>query len=59
MKPPNIRFMTPMYHPNVDSVGRICVDILKDQWNVSFAYCLTRVKDRMKCDPVSVSFVPL
>ena len=34
MKPPMIRFMTRIYHPNVDGVGRICVDILKDQWCV-------------------------
>jgi hypothetical protein len=27
--PPKVRFLTPIYHPNVDNVGRICLDLLK------------------------------
>lgn len=33
MTPPKIRFLTKVYHPNVDKVGRICLDILKDKWS--------------------------
>ncbi|KAF0445981.1 ubiquitin-conjugating enzyme E2 T-like [Gigaspora margarita] len=29
MEPPRMQFITPIYHPNVDDVGRICLDILK------------------------------
>lgn len=28
-EPPKIRFLTPIYHPNIDSSGRICHDALK------------------------------
>ena len=28
-EPPKIRFLTPVYHPNIDSGGRICLDTLK------------------------------
>ncbi|CAG8514831.1 14808_t:CDS:2 [Funneliformis mosseae] len=29
MEPPKMQFITPIYHPNVDDAGRICLDILK------------------------------
>jgi len=32
-KPPTVRFLTPLFHPNVYADGAICLDVLQNQWS--------------------------
>ncbi len=34
--PPTVKFVTPCFHPNVDQMGNICLDILKEKWSALY-----------------------
>jgi len=34
--PPVALFLTPIFHPNIDFSGRICLDILKEKWSAIY-----------------------
>ena len=51
MMPPKVRFLTRVYHPNIDRLGRICLDILKGSRSLEFylsvyMYLLLLLKDK-------------
>jgi len=45
-KPPKLKFITKMYHCNVNDKGEVCLDILKDNW--SPALTILKVLDTLR-----------
>ena len=35
-KPPVVKFLSEMFHPNIDAGGAICLDILQNRWSPSY-----------------------
>lgn len=35
-KPPGVRFISQMFHPNVYATGELCLDILQNRWSPTY-----------------------
>ena len=43
-RPPRVKFLSKMFHPNIYADGGICLDILRNKWVFNSFYFLTRIK---------------
>lgn len=58
MSAPKVRFMTKIYHPNIDKLGRICLDILKGDLSLALmpATSFGRAESRWFRNSISATF---
>lgn len=55
-KPPGVKFISTMFHPNVYATGELCLDILQNRWSPTYdvAAILTSIQRCVRLQKVPV-----
>lgn len=58
-KPPSVKFISQMFHPNVYATGELCLDILQNRWSPTYdvAAILTSIQ-RLTFSVLSLFHIP-
>ena len=59
-KPPTVRFVSKMFHPNVYADGGICLDILQNRWSPTYdvSAILTSIQVKLLTNYYYLNFDP-
>lgn len=57
-KPPSVKFISDMFHPNVYATGELCLDILQNRWSPTYdvAAVLTSIQRCVLREPTRAAF---
>ncbi|CBX91575.1 hypothetical protein LEMA_uP070830.1 [Plenodomus lingam JN3] len=60
-KPPSVKFISQMFHPNVYGTGELCLDILQNRWSPTYdvAAILTSIQRYAGARSVEEAYVSL
>ena len=57
-KPPDLRFKTRIYHPNITCKGKVCLPELFEEWNPQFALRdIMELLDELIRDPICTEYI--
>lgn len=49
-KPPGVKFISQMFHPNVYGTGELCLDILQNRWSPTYDVAAILTSIQRYCD---------
>lgn len=54
-KPPGVKFISQMFHPNVYGTGELCLDILQNRWSPTYDVAAILTSIQRYVGPVSLA----
>ena len=58
-KPPGVKFISTMFHPNVYGTGELCLDILQNRWSPTYDVAAVLTSIQRYVEPASSALINL